>query len=393
MSDDPGKASQPAPAMAEVDEQIRSGLSRLMPTAPNSEGLQRSLYTTASSVGAVLLAFAICGLLLAVTGKNPFTVYGKIIDLGLQKARLLEMVDRATPLMLAAVAVAIGFKMNLFNIGVGGQLQMGMMFSAVAGAYVTMPAVFHVAFIMIVAMAAGAVWASIPALLKVSRNVNEVIATIMLNFIATGITAWLFDEYFKQGGGDSLNVKTKLLPTTAWMPEVTKGLTAFVFIAVAFVGLYWVLVFKTRFGFHLRSSGQNAGAATTAGIGAKRMVFTAMLLSGAVAGLVALPALLGEQHAYIQANTPVELGFAGIAVALLGRLHPVGIIAGALLYGFLDMTSSPLQIAKIPSSIVEVMQAIILLTVVIVNEATARWLNERTATKAARHLQVAGAVA
>ncbi|CAN0442989.1 unnamed protein product, partial [Phaeothamnion confervicola] len=194
-------------------------LSRLLPTKPNSEGLQRSLYTTASSVGAVLLAFVICGILLAITGKNPFTVYSKLIDLGLQKSRLLEMADRATPLMLAAVAVAIGFKMNLFNIGVGGQLQMGMMFSAVAGAYVTLPSVFHIAFIMVVAMAAGAAWAAVPAILKVTRNVNEVIATIMLNFIATGITAWLFDEYFKQGGDGSLNVKTKLLPTTAWMPE------------------------------------------------------------------------------------------------------------------------------------------------------------------------------
>ncbi len=388
MSDRP-----PVQPHQDLNDYVNSTMKQLMPTRPNSEGLERSLYTTASSVAAVLLAFVICGVLLVITGKNPFTVYGEMLDLAAQQARLLEMIDRATPLMLAAVAVAVGFKMNLFNIGVGGQLQMGMLFSAVAGAYISVPSVFHIAFIILVAMAAGAAWAAIPAILKVTRSVNEVIATIMLNFIATGVTAFLFDEYFKQGGGDSLNVKTKLLPTTAWMPEVTKGLTGFVFIAVAFVGLYWVLVFKTRFGFHLRASGLNAGAATTAGIGSKKMIVIAMLLSGAVAGLVALPALLGEQHAYIQANTPVELGFAGIAVALLGRLHPVGIVAGALLYGFLDMTSSPLQIAKIPSSIVEVMQAIILLTVVIVNEATARWLNKRTATKAAGRLQLAGAAA
>ena len=161
---------------------------------------------------------------------------------------------------------------------------------------------------------------------------------------------------------------------------------AVVIVALFVVFLYWVLVFKSRFGFRLRSSGLNPGAARTSGIGANKMIFISLLVSGGIAGLVAMQSVLGEIYAYGPNATPTQLGFLGIAVALLGRHHPIGIVVSALLFGFLDSTSAQLQLAEIPSSIVKLIQAITVLTVVIINEATIRWLNKRTAERTAATL-------
>ena len=215
----------------------------------------------------------------------------------------------------------------------------------------------------------------------------------MLNSIALSLIDWLFQEFFVVKVEGQLDAKTKILPTSAWMPDLVKNqLTSFILIALVVVALFWVLVFKSRFGFRLRASGLNAVAARTAGISSQRMIVSSLLISGAVAGLAGLPSLLGNVHAY-GPTRPDGYGFKGIAVALLGRNHPIGIVVAALLFGFLDSVAGPLQIEKIPQSIVTVMQAIILLTVVIVNEATTRWLNRRTAERTSAALNVAGAAA
>ncbi len=368
-------------------------------------GHKQVMVTLASSLAAVALALVLAGILLAVSGKNPFDAYSKMLEAGLQENKLLEMVQRATPLILAAVAVAIGFKMNLFNIGVEGQFLIGMFCAAVAGTYVHLPALLyvplggavagthvhlpallHVPFLLLVAMTGGAAWAGIAAVLKVKKGVNEVIATIMLNAIALSVIDWLFNARFRYETPGNLDVKTKPLPSTAWVPDLVENrLTSFIFIALIVVVLFWLVVYKSRFGFRLRASGANAVAARTAGISSNRMIITAMLMSGAVAGLAGLPSLLGNTHAY-GPTRPDGYGFNGIAVALLGRNHPAGIVVAALLWGFLDSVAGPLQIAKIPQSIVLVIKAIILLTVVIVNEVVARRIAKRTADRTAAQL-------
>ena len=367
----------------------------LEPATPRPARLRAQstiMVTVASTAAAVALALVLAGILLAVTGKNPIDAYSKMLEAGLEKNKLLEMVQRATPLMIAAVAVAIGFKMNLFNIGVEGQFLMGMFCAAVAGTYVNLPPVLHVTFCLLVAMTAGAAWAGIAAVLKVKKGVNEVIATIMLNAIALSVIDWLFQERFRYETPGNLDVKTKPLPTSAWMPDLVENrLNSFIFIALAVVALFWLVVYKSRFGFRLRASGANAIAARTAGISSNRMIITAMLMSGAVAGLAGMPSLLGNTHAY-GPTRPDGYGFNGIAVALLGRNHPFGIIVSALLFGFLDSVAGPLQIAKIPQSIVLVIKAIILITVVIVNEVVARRVAKRTADRTAAQLAMPMAV-
>jgi ABC-type uncharacterized transport system permease subunit len=382
-------ASTPGPLDRHPIDAATDQLAKLA-NPPKRLGSNTALLTLGSSVAAVVLALAISGVLLAITGKNPFTAYQAMIDIGLSENKLLETVDRATPLMIAAVA--IGFKMNLFNIGVEGQFLFGMFWAAVAGAYVELPKPFHILFCLIVAMAAGAFWASIAAVLKVKRGVNEVISTIMLNAVALGVLDWLFNEYFREDtGGQTLDVRTKRLPDSAHFPNMLSGrVTGFIFVGLLVAVAFWVIVFKSRFGFRLRASGHNAIAAQTAGISANRMIVSALVLSGAIAGLAGMPYLLSEGYSY-GPTRPDGYGFTGIAVALLGRNHPVGIVLGALLYGFLDAVAGPLQLQDIPQSIVRVIQGITLLTVVIVNEAVSRWHARRTTERAAAALAVVDA--
>ncbi|MEK9838031.1 MAG: hypothetical protein VW396_03100, partial [Ilumatobacter sp.] len=201
--------------------------------------------------------------------------------------------------------------------------------------------------------------------------------------IALSVIQWLFENFFRDDEVQGLNIKTTLLPDSARMPDIVDGrLNGMFIVALATVTAFWVIVYRSRFGFRLRASGFNATAAETAGISARTMTIIAMIFSGAVAGLVAMSSVLGEAFAYGPNATPIGFGFAGITVALLGRNHPVGIVVAALLFGFLDSTSAELQLANVPNSIVKVMQSIIVLTVVIVNEATIRKLNERTAEQA-----------
>jgi simple sugar transport system permease protein len=373
-----------------VDDSVGRAASSLLgkvSTPPTRPGARRALVTMGSSLAAVLLALVISGLLLAVTGKNPIDAYSKMAE-GLTDSKiLLDMLKRSTALMLSAVAVAIGFKMNLFNIGVEGQYTFATLIAAVIGAQLALPAPLHVTAILVVAMASGAAWAGLAAVLKVRRGVNEVIATIMLNYIALSVVQWLFDNFFRDDSVSGLNVKTKPIPESGWMPDIVDGrLNGMFIVALLVVAAYWVLVFKSRFGFRLRASGLNSVAARTAGISSGRMIIISLLISGAVAGLIGMQAVMGEIHAYGQ-GIPEGLGFAGIAVALLGRNHPAGIVVAAMLFGYLDATSSRLQLAGIPNSIIEVMQAIIVLTVVIVNESTTRAMNRRTADQTARQLE------
>jgi len=352
------------------------------------DALPRPVVTLLSSLVAILLALGICGLLLLVTGKDPIAAYRTILETGLTGNKLLEMLKRSTPLMLSASAVAIGFKMNLFNIGVEGQYLFAALIAAEFASRISAPPVLHVLLTLMVASAAGAFWASIAAMLKVTRGINEVISTIMLNFISLSVMQWLFDNYMRDDSDGGLRVTTTKIAPSGQVPDIVDGRLNGVWLVALFVVFcYWLIVFRSKFGFRLRSSGLNSSAAQTSGIAANRMIVVAMLLSGAIAGLVAMQSVVGEEYAYGPQATPTGFGFAGIAVALLGRNHPVGIVAAAMLFGFLDSTSAVLQLSGIPNSIVKVIQAVVVLTVVIVNEATARYMNRRTAEQTAAALR------
>lgn len=361
-------------------------------TGSRKADLERTMVTIGSSLVAVIVAFVLSGLLLLVTGKDPIAALAKMGEVATNTDKLYETVTRALPFIISATAFAVTAKLGLFNIGVEGQFLMGMFWAAVVGAYVDLPAVIHIPFVIVVGSLAGAVWGGIAGYLKVKRGVNEVISTIMLNAIALQVIDWLFNDFFRYDDGTgSLDVRTKQLPTSAWMPDIVENkLKGFIVVVLLVVVAYYVIVFRSRFGFRLRASGLNPGAARTAGISANRMVLTAMVISGLIGGLAGLPYLLGESHSY-GPTRPSGYGFTGIGVALLGRNHPVGIIGAGLLFGFLEAAGGPLQLEEIPSSIVRVIQGITLLSVVIISGAADRWYAKRTTERAAREMQLTSA--
>jgi simple sugar transport system permease protein len=316
----------------------------------------------------------LCTLALLSSGGHPVQALGVMVTQVGRGPTAVDIVNNAATYYLAALAVAIGFQMNLFNIGVEGQFRVAAVTAAIIGSAVSLPPGVHTLVIIAVAALTGAAYAGIPAVLKVTRGVNEVISTLMLNAVASGVVAYLIrsDRFGVLRGS---NIGTKEIPPSGWVPGISLGTAGTIFglvPIVVLVGLgYWLVINRTRFGFELRASGYSATAAAAGGVNAKRMILIAMLLSGAVAGLVAMPGLLGKEHLYAITSTQ-GYGFTGIAVALLGRNHPAGMAFGAVLWAFLDSSAVALDNIGVPREIVTIMQGSIVLSVVVAYEVVRR---------------------
>jgi simple sugar transport system permease protein len=336
---------------------------------------------------AVVVALVISSAVMAALAVNPFDVFGVMLDFGQsptqQITALVVILNRAIPLFLAGLAVAIAFRMGLFNIGVEGQYRLATIVAAAVGAAVSLPAPLHIGLIVVVAVVVAAFWAGIVAVLKVTRGVSEVISSIMLNFIALGTASYLLTGPFRGSPKGASIIATADIPTSGQMPGLNgifdvvglanppRQLYGFLLIALVVGIAIAVLLNRTRFGFDLKASGMSPSAASASGVNARSMVIKTMLLSGGVAGLIGLPDLLGNTHSYTTDFT-AGLGFLGIAVALLGRNKPIGIAFAALLFAFLDRSLVPLQIADYPSSVVTIVQGTIVLAVVVANEIARR---------------------
>ncbi|MDH3293179.1 MAG: ABC transporter permease [Acidimicrobiia bacterium] len=350
----------------------------------NNPLLRRVMLAVAAPLLAGLFAVVVSAIVLEVSGSPALDTFRTIGENGLKLETMIDTLNRATPLFLAAVAAAIGFRMNLFNIGVEGQYILAAFLAAVVGSKVDLPGVLHVAVIIATAMLVGALWSGLAGLLLVSRGVNEVISTIMLNFIATGgIVAGLLPRFIDDP--TAANQGTPTLAESGWLPdlngvveiftrEIGKGreLTGVLVIALMVGVIYHVIINRSLLGFDIRASGMNPLAARVGGVPPKRMIMVAMIGGGLVAGLVGMPEILSDTHAYDQGFIQ-GLGFAGIGVALLGRNTSAGMAAAALLFGFLDSSSAVLQVrASASSEIVVIMQATFLLAAVVAYEVVNR---------------------
>jgi ABC-type uncharacterized transport system permease subunit len=286
--------------------------------------------------------------------------------------------NQGTVYYLSALAVAIGFRMNLFNIGVDGQYRLAAFIAAVVGSSFSLPKPLHILIIVVTAMLVGAMWAGIAAVLKATRGVSEVISTIMLNAIATTLIAyWLRQVKFDVAGSNNIGTKpiaeSGAFPGIDLVPGSTVKVFGFIVVAVIAGIVYTVVLGRTRFGFDLRATGRSQSAAIASGVNVKRMVIYSLLISGAVAGLVGMPQLLGGSTRSYSLDFPTGLGFTGIAIALLGRNNAIGMALSALLFSFLDSSSIILDFNGISKEIVLIMQGTIVLSVVIVYELVRRY--------------------
>ena len=347
--------------------------------------IRRITLALAAPVLAVAFAMAVSALMLAPTDYSAGDVFHVIFTDGFTRTNLVTTVNRAAPYYISGVAVAIGFKMNLFNIGVEGQYKLAALFAAAAAAAVNLPAPVHVLFTFAVAMLVGAAWASIPALLKAYRGVSEVISSIMLNATALGVAAFFLQRWLRAPATESPVLGTKVIPTSGHLPSLNGLLgsigidvpdatrvQSYVVVAAVVGVVYYLLIWRSRYGFDLRATGSNAEAAAASGVNAKRMIITAMLMSGATAGLIGLNNVMGPAARYTDVSVLSGLGFTGIAIALLGRNNPIGIAFAALLWAFMDAVQTPLSSADLPKQITGIMQGITVLSVVIAYEVVRR---------------------
>ncbi len=308
---------------------------------------------------------------------------------------MVNIVNQSSMIFLAALAAAIGFRMNLFNIGIEGQYTLAAYTAALVAGLALVPGKLNILLALLVAMATGAAWAGIAGVLKVTRGVSEVISTIMLNAIAGTIVGYLLSNHGQQYGQGRRTTpipeSSQLAGWTPWAPGDGAIWTLAILAVLAGVTMS-VVINRTTFGFDLRATGSNESAAVASGVKVKRMVVVSMLISGAIAGLIWMPALFGGADYY---GPPFQrlLGFTGIAVALLGRNRPLGIFFGAVLFAWLSEQANPLGlIADISPSVVQITQGVVVLAVVIAYEVVRRWrqAHEQRELKAQLEAQAPG---
>lgn len=273
-----------------------------------------------------------------------------------------ESLNKSVPYIFAGLAVALGFRAGLFNIGAEGQLFIGAVGAVWAGFALTgLPPIIHIPLALLAGALGGALWGFIPGLLKAKTGGHEVINTIMMNYIAFRLTEYLLRGPLQRP--DSFNPVSPFIQDSAKLPRFFEDpirfhLGFFIALAVAY-GVYWLL-FKTRWGFDLRTVGANPNAARYAGMNIVVVTIAAMSLSGALAGLAGANEVLGLNYNLAVAFSS-GFGFDSIALALIGKSHPVGVVLAALLFGTLRNGAIQMQVAAgIPIDIISVMQAMIL---------------------------------
>ena len=338
---------------------------------------------------AVVAAFFVGGVIVLLIGDNPFQTYNLLIGNSFGSLRDIGyMLFYATPLIFTGLAVAVAFRCGLLNIGAEGQLYVAAFATAWVGikfggtvvnvfgtdvdySWMSLPAVVLVPLCILTAMVAGGIWGAIPGILKARFGSHEVINTIMLNFIAVALVSY-FTQYHYKKPGDAI-LQTVPIGEAAHIPRISQfipGMPDFVPLSVAFLlaiaacVLVYIFLWKTKWGYELRAVGENASAAEYGGISPRKQIVIAMTISGALAGMVAVGEVLGNRYLYYH-DFSGEVGFLGIAVALLGRNHPLGVFIAAIFFAILYRGGIFVDAFTeyVSKDLVEVIQAIVILFV------------------------------
>jgi general nucleoside transport system permease protein len=325
----------------------------------------------AVSVGAVLLALVLGGIVIQMGGGNPVESYIHIFkaafgDVGVFSDTLVK----ATPLILTGLACTLAFRMKMWNIGAEGQFYMGAWGASAVVLFPllppTTPAVIMIPAMMLAGFVCGALWGSVPGLLKAKLRVNEIITSLMMNYIATSwVLYWVFGAWSERGFQMS-----PVFPKSAWLPRLTdyatqvkafSGLTIHLGLVVGIVAavIVWFIINHSQWGYEIRLTGDNPKAAQYAGIDIVRNSVLLMMLSGGLAGLAGMSEISGVVHR-LQGSISPGYGFTGIIIAWLAKLNAFGVIVAAVLFGGLLLAGREIQ----PSGIPRMLQGIILFTVI-----------------------------
>jgi ABC-type uncharacterized transport system permease subunit len=322
---------------------------------------------------AVVAAFVVGGILILIIGDNPLQAYGLLFGSALSwPVGIGYTLFYATPLIFTGLAVMVAFRCGLLNIGAEGQLYVAAFATAWVGiTFANLSSWILIPLCFVAAIVGGGFWGAIPGVLKAKFGSHEVINTIMLNFIAVALLSY-FTQYHYKTPGDPImqTVPIGEAAHIARLGKVIPSLPEFIPLNVAFLvalvccGLVYLFLWRTKWGYELRATGTNPSAAEYGGISVRKQIIVAMTISGALAGMVGINEVLGYRFRYYDGFSD-NYGFTGIAVALLGRNHPVGVIISALLFAILQRGGIPVDAftEHVTKDIVQVLQGTIILFV------------------------------
>jgi simple sugar transport system permease protein len=335
--------------------------------------MKKFLSELVSPLVAVIAAFVVGAIIVLFIGDDPIQTYKLLIGSALTwPDGIGYTLFYATPLIFTGLSVAVAFRCGLLNIGAEGQLYIAAFMTALVGIkFASWSPWLLVPFACCVAILSGAIWGAIPGLLKARFGSHEVINTIMLNFIAIALASW-YTQYYLKKPGDPL-LETLPIGENAQIARLGRFVPAFperiplnvaFFLALAACVLVYIFLWRTKWGYEIRATGANPFAAEYGGISVKRQIVLAMAVSGGLAGMVGINEVMGYRYRYYQGFSP-NYGFTGIAVALLGRNHPVGVLLAALLFGALSRGGLFVDIftENVSKDLVLVLQALVILFV------------------------------
>lgn len=316
------------------------------------------------AVGLVLAALVVGGLLVMLTGNSPLEAYSAMARGAFSSVqKLCELFVKFIPITMIAFGISIAFRAQLWNIGAGGQFIMGSIAATVVALYIPVPFALRSVLSLVAAMAAGGLWAMLAGWLKVRFNANEVITTLMLNYVAEYFLAYLVYGPMMDPGGEL--AQSKLVPEVMKLPKLIGNyrLHAGIFVVILII-LMMLIFWRTSLGYRIDLVGQGRKVATYAGVRVNRMILLTMLISGAFAGLAGWIETFGIQFRILE-GIASKYGDIGNVIALLGGLNPIGIVISSLFFAVLLVGGASMQrMTEVPYSIVEVIQGLIIVFVI-----------------------------
>lgn len=314
-----------------------------------------------TSIIAILLAFLVGAIIILLTGSNPIAAFNGIFNSAFGSYDdVNNWITYSLPLILTGLSVGFAYRSGLFNIGAEGQFIVATLVAIYVGYAINLPPGIHGTVALLAAMISGMLWGLIPGVLKAYFGVSEVVVTIMLNYIALRYTNFLIIEYFHS----DITAQTPTINASAGLNYTTNGGATinfgFIFVIIA-VFIYWFLLNKTVFGYEIKAVGFSAKAADYAGVKTKSRTIWTMVIAGGFAGLAGgIYSLTGT--GYLTTSSLFRnFGFDGIAIAMLGQVSAIGILFAGLLLGLLRNGSAAMNIIGIPSEIIDIIIAVIIM--------------------------------
>ncbi|SCH99224.1 MULTISPECIES: ABC transporter permease [unclassified Romboutsia] len=312
------------------------------------------------SLISIVLGLIVGAIALLIAGFNPIDAYSAMITGVIGKPKFIAWtIIRSTPLILTGLSIAFAYKTGLFNIGAEGQFIIGALFATIVGAGIELPAIIHIPLTLLIAAIAGAVWGGIAGWLKSKFGINEVIATIMLNWIAFYLSNYLIRTSFlaQNNSETSISIHDSASIGIDWLKGLVGPATSVnwgIVISIVVILIVSFILFKTTLGFELRGVGHNMFGAEYGGINVNRSILQSMAIAGLIAGLAGAIQVMGVSHNISVLAAQEGYGFDGIAVALIANSNPIGVIFSGLLFGAFKYGGTKMQAVGAPSEVVSI---------------------------------------